>query len=396
MGKNNRSRRLKKIKQKELRLKQKERILKTRYSQIGNIFFDESGNTGTNLLDSVQPVFALGSCDFTEREGKSLIKPLMSMQSTEIKFVNLKRRTSGQDAIINLLKHRLVTPKRVMYAVLHKKFVVVTKIVDDLIENFLSRQGYDLYQGAGNVALSNLLFMVIPAFCGQDEFDTFLTRFMVMTKKRDQASIDDFYHQIEVLNDICQQKGNDLSQEIFLLSETKYYIHDIFDTLPSHSNNPAVPALFALSQYWGNLYKKGFNIKHDDAKPVEQQKQILQQFSAISQKKVKFGYGIREFEIPLKTKRIEFIDSKTSYRIQLTDIITSSLTYWLKHKIEDNTEDPFYKKLDKIDFEQYIKNSVWPTEDVTPESLGASSYEIKENPADVVAKYLRKAGKPKR
>ena len=75
MGKNNRSRRLKKTKQKQLRLKKKESILKTRYSKIGDIFLDESGNTGTNLLDSVQPIFVLGSCDFTEREGKSLLKP---------------------------------------------------------------------------------------------------------------------------------------------------------------------------------------------------------------------------------------------------------------------------------------------------------------------------------
>ncbi len=70
-----------------------------------------------------------------------------------------------------------------MFSVMHKKFVIVTKIVDDLVENTLSREGFDLYQGARNVGLSNLLFAVIPSFCGQVEFDTLLKRFMAMTRK---------------------------------------------------------------------------------------------------------------------------------------------------------------------------------------------------------------------
>lgn len=31
---------------------------------VPNIYFDESGNTGSNLLDPNQPVFSLASCSF--------------------------------------------------------------------------------------------------------------------------------------------------------------------------------------------------------------------------------------------------------------------------------------------------------------------------------------------
>jgi len=273
----------------------------------------------------------------------------------------------------------------------YKKFIIVTKIVDDLIENTVSRFGYDLYQGAGNVALSNLLFNVIPAFCGENEFEKLLATFMSMAKGRDKTSIDAFYAQVDQLKLICDQKGHDMSQELFLISSTKKYVDDIFKTLPGDSNNPAIPALFALSQFWGRLYKKGFNIKHDNAKPVEEQKQILESFSDLSQNKVKFGYGIREFELPLKIKDIDFLDSRDDYKLQLIDVITSSFAYWAKHKMQKESNDPFFKELEKINFEHYIKNIVWPSAEVTPEALGADRHEFKENPADVTAKFLKRA-----
>lgn len=391
MSKNSKHRRSQKIKKQKNRLQEKERILKTRYSKVADIYFDESGNTGTNLLDSTQPIFALGSCDFTEKECQKLLDPLLHRGANEIKFVNLKRRPSGQEKIINLLQNSLVTPRRVMFSVLNKKFVIVTKIVDDLIENTVSRFGYDLYQGAGNIALSNLLFCVIPAFCGKGEFDKLLTKYLLMTKLRNEETINDFYSQVDHLKEICDKKGHDLSQEIFLLSFTKKFIEDIFRTLPNNSNNPAIPALFALSHYWSNLYKRGFNIKHDNAKPVEEQQEILKLFSDFRQKNVKFGYGIREVELPFRVKNIGFLDSKDEYRLQLIDVITSSFTYWAKNKLQGDNEDPFFKELEKIQFDKYVKNIVWPSDEVTPEALGADRHEFKENPADVVAKFLKRA-----
>lgn len=391
MSKNSKQRRSQKIKKQKIRLQEKEQILKTRYSKVADIYFDESGNTGTNLLDSTQPIFALGSCDFTEKECQKLLDPLLNRGANEIKFVNLKRRTSGQEKIINLLQNSLVTPRRVMFSILNKKFIIVTKIVDDLIENTVSRFGYDLYQGACNVALSNLLFYVIPAFCGKEEFDNLLTKFMLMTKLRDKDTINDFYTQVDTLKKICDVKGHDLSQELYLISSTRNFTEDIFQTLPNDSNNPAIPALFALSRYWSNLYKNGFNIKHDNAKPVEEQQEILKLFSDFRQKKVKFGYGIREFELPIRVKNIDFLDSKDEYRLQLIDVITSSFTYWAKNKLQGDNENPFFRELEKIQFEKFIKNIVWPSEEVTPEALGADRHEFKENPADVVANFLKRA-----
>ncbi|WP_439845226.1 DUF3800 domain-containing protein [Aeromonas veronii] len=41
--------------------------------KIPTIFFDESGNTGSNLLDPDQPVFTLSSCIFSDKESEMLL-----------------------------------------------------------------------------------------------------------------------------------------------------------------------------------------------------------------------------------------------------------------------------------------------------------------------------------
>lgn len=64
------------------------------------IYFDESGNTGRQLADLDQPLFILGSCDFSAEECEQLLRPLRSRQAPEIHFKKLRKSGRGQDRII--------------------------------------------------------------------------------------------------------------------------------------------------------------------------------------------------------------------------------------------------------------------------------------------------------
>ncbi|WP_252499170.1 DUF3800 domain-containing protein, partial [Escherichia coli] len=75
---------------------------------VPNIYFDESGNTGSNLLDPNQPVFSLASCSFSDNDARNLIGLLNSRSPLEAHFKNLKRRKNGQDAIIRFMSSKLI------------------------------------------------------------------------------------------------------------------------------------------------------------------------------------------------------------------------------------------------------------------------------------------------
>ncbi|HAS1121599.1 TPA: DUF3800 domain-containing protein, partial [Enterobacter cloacae] len=78
-----------------------------------DIFFDESGNTGGNLLDSKQFCFTLGSCQISKTDALKALELTGSKSPDEAHFKTLRRRKSGQDGIIRLLESKYVTTENV-------------------------------------------------------------------------------------------------------------------------------------------------------------------------------------------------------------------------------------------------------------------------------------------
>lgn len=64
------------------------------------VAFDESGNSGQNLLDRVQPVYALASVARPESEVAAAVATLLEgTDFDELKFSEMRRSESGQNLI---------------------------------------------------------------------------------------------------------------------------------------------------------------------------------------------------------------------------------------------------------------------------------------------------------
>ncbi len=162
MSKNSKQKRMQKQAKAKKVSNQKAEATRRKQSLIPTIYFDESGNTGSNLLDNDQPVFTLASCDFSQKEADRLLQLIGSRAESELHFKRLKRNKAGQDGIIRMLRDPAVNPTRVKINVFLKRFMVTSKIVDLLIEHMLHLRGFDLYINGQNIALSNMLFICFP------------------------------------------------------------------------------------------------------------------------------------------------------------------------------------------------------------------------------------------
>lgn len=72
---------------------------------MNTVFLDESGYTGTRLLDPDQPIFALASHNFSEAESQA-IKSLFfgDIKAKELKAGQLMRRRSAQRMVLDFLR----------------------------------------------------------------------------------------------------------------------------------------------------------------------------------------------------------------------------------------------------------------------------------------------------
>ena len=337
--------------------------------KIPTIFFDESGNTGSNLLDPDQPVFTLSSCILSEKESEKLLELVDSNSPKEAHFKSLKRRKSGQDGIIRLMSSKLLNKKNVKISIFLKEFMVTTKIVDVLIEHMLYLMGEDLYIDGRNIALSNMLHYCLPSFCDKEIVQSMYKSFVVMIREQSQENIDNFYYNLERVKESSSNEG--FKGDIDLIIATKNCIHDALNGVDKFSLDPSIPALFSHCAQWGSAYPQGFHIIHDDSHSIEKQRMLFAQFMDWTQDDVELGYDRRKYSLPLKGKSLKFASSKDYTQIQVADIIASSFSYWAAGVCRGETEDYLFLELNKLNFDRFVgNNKIWPTMDVTPEDLG--------------------------
>ena len=124
---------------------------------IPTVFFEEAGNTGSNITNSEQPYFVLSSVSFTDEE-LAQIKENVAFDD-ELHFVRIKNMWDGRDAIRRLLDNPLFDENHVTFQIVDKAFATYAFMVDMLIEPFMKyRLGENLYKGRSNVIMANCLY----------------------------------------------------------------------------------------------------------------------------------------------------------------------------------------------------------------------------------------------
>jgi|SRR6266852_5378374 len=116
------------------------------------IALDEAGNTGADLLNSEQPVFVLASVSLSREKADTILEGIRTGQTRELKFARLKKSESGRRRIIRFLAAPELNTSNVITTFIHKRFMIVTKIVDLLVESLAHEDGLDLYKDGATIA----------------------------------------------------------------------------------------------------------------------------------------------------------------------------------------------------------------------------------------------------
>lgn len=354
---------------------------------LKTIYIDESGNTGSNLLDKDQPVFATASCDFSLAEAEYLLSHLSISAATEAHFKRLRKSPAGRNAIIKLLTDELINTKHIKIHAMHKEFMALTKIVDTLIEFYYNAHGYDFYKNGQNISCSNMLWYCLPTFCDTEQVRAMYAAFIAMVRAASPATISAFYYEVNQLKN--SNKHARFNRDIDLILATQAIAMSVLKHVDKFALDPSIPSLFIHCAQWGDDYPAGFAVKHDDSNTLEQQQHMVTQFMDWTKSEVVAGYDRRKFTLPLKAKTLDFVCSKQVKQIQVMDIVASSLGCWASSIATNNTSDAFFQQLDTVGFDNWLgSNKIWPQPIVDPQELGTVYDGSGANPADASALFL--------
>ncbi|MDE2259898.1 MAG: DUF3800 domain-containing protein, partial [Betaproteobacteria bacterium] len=282
------------------------------------IYCDESGNSGERLLDKDQPLFVLGSNDFGKSEAISLLEHVRSPQGAEPKFKTLKRTQDGIRRLIGLFADPRLNINRVAVDVYHKRYMVVTKMVDLIAETLMHEMGEDLYRRGANIAMSNMLYYCMPAFCGEEKTDRFLQSFVDLMRSRTEAHAVAFFEAGSALVDASSNK--DFKNDLRPFIEPELF-NMWFDGIDQLALDPAIPALFQHINEWGKRKPDRFRVIHDGSKPVLASQDVFHSMMARDGESLTMvGYDRRKFKFPLRALSLEQGDSIEYPQIQVADL----------------------------------------------------------------------------
>lgn len=330
------------------------------------IAFDEAGNTGQNLLDPAQPVFTLASVLLSPEEARAVLAP-SNARGDEAHFARLRRSAPGRQALVAILNHHLICDALVKVSIIHKPFMVVTKIVDMLIETLAHRYGHNLYERGGNIATANLLYMVLPVFCGQEPTKAMYNAFIAMIRDVSRESASAYYASVDLLIEVCV--NDSFRETLKMLRATETVLDEGLGTNDTTAIDPAIPAFVLLASEWTGELRREFVILHDASKPIAKDRDLLMLLMSIEEPLAEVGYDRRKGMFPIRAQDILFGNSVAHPELQVADIVASSMAY-IHNKRATGGLDEFAKALAHTRLSELTVDPVWPTDKITPAELG--------------------------
>jgi hypothetical protein len=158
------------------------------------VYGDESGWTGPDLLDEAQPVLALATLAISPQEAAELRDRFFGgFTVDEVKFSGLNGEPAGQAKILEFLKWVVSNSSRQGHFVVHKRFALLGKLIDTVIENAIYSLGGDLYASGAHITMMRAFHYGLPKFGGDRFYLDLLRRWQTLARKPSKENLDNFF-----------------------------------------------------------------------------------------------------------------------------------------------------------------------------------------------------------
>lgn len=323
------------------------------------IYVDEAGNTGSNILNKDQKYFVLSAVSFTKEE-LDLIKNKINY-SKELHFVKMKKSNEGRQIIKALLQHPLMDKNHITYEFVDKDFCTYAQITDMLIEPVVYYViGEDLYKKKGNIITANLLYI----FAEHHDFPEFVVDFKKafekMIRKQTPESITEFYETVNILE--MQTENEEFIFLLSLIKKSYYILEDILIEDKKYSLDTTIASLLVLVEHWYKKFDQKVDVITDHSKQIQAKEELINKLINIKEEKI-VGYDTRKSIYPVPINTLTMVNSANNFGIQLADLVASAVAFrW-------NETDKFKAFQDDIKDLPFFNIPCYPIRPATAEEL---------------------------
>lgn len=330
------------------------------------IYCDESGFTGYNLLDPAQPIFAVASACVEEVEAEKILKQSFpAYQGAEFKFANLWR--GGNRAGLTRFAAEIKKLEHFPFVYfIDKRFAVLTKAIDLLVEPTITEAGYDFYDAGFNRKYCNYVHYGLSEFGEPELLDAIVTHYLAFSRNPGKESLATLQYLLTLMANSLEEPLDTFVEQMATGAELfeKYHSFDEF----KKTNDLQAACMLAVVGHWRQRLKDDLAMIHDASSNFLRSKDVWDVVTRKDAPEIKFQMGDGTVvELPLRLTSTKAVDSKDSYAVQLCDVLAGLATKLFDPSISEE-DRKFLHSVTQAGLDSVSANGVRPT-DVFPDEI---------------------------
>jgi len=302
-------------------------------NRIQEIYCDESGFTGNNLLDKQTPFFAYSSVAVSNEEAKDYVQKIIKdyrVQADELKFQKLIKYSKGRQAIANILS---TFHDRAKVTVHHKKYNLACKFYEYIFEPTIASESSIFYNLGFHRFISHLLYIHFQS--KSDYAEEIFKDFYDLMKAKDNAglvylfsslSLPNISPALDTIREFCVHQQGIINEELDSLkgTGTGKWILDLTHT-----------SLFSLLGEWGQEFDQ-IEVFCDVSKPLQEQMEIFQ-VMVDKDEKLFMELAGQQHAISFNLAGLpQFVDSQSHPGIQIADVLAGTFAFVFRENSKSN------------------------------------------------------------
>jgi hypothetical protein len=299
-------------------------ISKTK-GHMTQIYFDESGQTGTHLFDPQQPYFVLASTDLSDAESTEILtRAFPRQQAAELKAQSVLRRPNGQRGFLEFAREVGKLPRRFCAAKIGKRYAIISKMVDSLVEPLLSARGYDFYANNYAFTFANSVGFVFEHILPPPVAETLMALYNTFARNPDAAGL----HKLQAaLNETLRTApdGSEVFLELLHQGALDFERRGNLATFED-TNDLHVTAAVTCVGYWQAQGPGPFEVVHDESLHFFARSARWNAFTDPGLDPMTFEIGDKTLILPMPVASTQSAHSHEHASLQVCDLIAGFIS----------------------------------------------------------------------
>ena len=305
------------------------------------IYIDESGYTGDDLYNPEQPHFVIASSLVGDEEAQEILRSAFPRyQGPEFKFTNIWRRQTSRDALRTFAEKIPSIAERVYLYIIDKRFSLIVKMFDYLVEPSFYAGGFDYYAGGYARRYMNTVHRDLLRYGSEALYDETAKHWDAFARTPNRKTLLALRHH---LDRTAAQSEHPISTIFNMLAEGSRRFEASNPRLKAFENTSEVQLTAVLSSvvYWRQQRLEDFDIVHDESSNFLRQREvwdtILRDDCVAGPVEQANGTMV---DFPLRARTTRAVRSHDSAAVQLCDVL-AGLGGKVALSFEKIEKDPF-------------------------------------------------------